>query len=46
MSNAIYKVPKAYNETVKSFAPGSSERAELKAALRDLKSQTIDINYI
>ncbi len=46
MSNAIYKVPKAYNETVKSFAPGSSERAELKAALRDLKSQIIDIPMI
>lgn len=46
MSNAIYSVPKAYNEPVKGYAPGSSERAELKAALRDLKSQTIDIPMI
>ncbi len=46
MSNAIYTVPKAYNEVVKGYAPGSSERASLQAELRDLKSQHIDIPMI
>ena len=46
MSNAIYTVPKAYNEVVKGYAPESVERASLQAALRDLKSQTVDIPMI
>lgn len=46
MSNAIYRVPKAYNEPVKAYAPGSAERASLKKAIRDLKSQTLDIPMI
>ncbi len=43
MSNAIFTVPKAYNEPVLSYAPGSTERAELKAALKSLKSQVLEI---
>lgn len=46
MSNAIYRVPKAYNEPIKSYAPGSPERASLKKVIRDLKSQTLDIPMI
>lgn len=46
MSNAIYKVPKALNEPVKSYAPGSPERAALRAELKAQKSTTIDIPMI
>ena len=43
MANAIFEVPKAVNEPVLSYAPGSPERAELKAAIAELKSKEIDI---
>lgn len=46
MSNAIFSVPKATNEPVKSYAPGSVERKELKAKLREMRSQSIDIPMI
>lgn len=46
MSNAIFSVPKATNETVLSYAPGSKEKATLKAALKSLKSKKIDIPMI
>ncbi len=46
MINAIYKFPKPENEPVKSYAPGSTERKELKEKLEELKSQTIDIPLI
>lgn len=35
MADAIFKVPQPYNEPIKSFAPGSPERAAVKAALED-----------
>jgi len=43
MSNGFYAIPKAYNETVLSYAPGSAERAKQKAALKELKSKEIEI---
>ncbi len=43
MSNAFFTVPKAINEPVKSYAPGSPERKLLKAAIADLKSKQVDI---
>lgn len=43
MSNAFFQVPTPLNEPVKGYAPGSPERAELKKALADLKSQQVDI---
>lgn len=43
MSNAIYKVPKASNEPVYDYAPGSVHRANLKNALKQLRSQKLDI---
>ncbi len=46
MANAIFRVPKAVNEPVKSYAPGSPERAELKAALQELKGQEVDIPMV
>jgi 1-pyrroline-5-carboxylate dehydrogenase len=33
MTNALFKLPDAYNEQTRSYAPGSPERAELKAEL-------------
>ena len=43
MPKGIYQVPIAENEPVKSYAPGSPERAELKAALAEAKAQVADI---
>ena len=43
MSNAFFHVPKALNEPVKSYAPGTSERKLLKEAITELKSRTVDI---
>ena len=38
MSNAFFNVPKAVNEPVKSYAPGSPERKELQAMYATLKN--------
>lgn len=43
MANAQFRVPQAYNEPVKSYAPGSAERDELLKTYQLLKSQKIDI---
>lgn len=43
MPKGIYKVPVAHNEPVKSYAPGSPERAELKKMLAELRSKELDI---
>ncbi len=43
MPKGIFKVPQPINEPVKSYAPGSPERAELKAALEKGRSQEVDI---
>ena len=46
MSNSMYKVPPAVNEPVSSFAPGTPERASLKAKLTEMSSKTVDIPII
>ena len=46
MSNAIYRVPKAVNEKVLGYAPGSAERAELQAQLEALRGTTTDVPMI
>lgn len=46
MYSGFYKVPVPFNETVKSYAPGTPERAEIKAMLRKLRSQEIEIPMI
>lgn len=43
MANAYFKLPKAKNEPVLSYAPGSAEKKELKAALKELKSKVIEL---
>jgi 1-pyrroline-5-carboxylate dehydrogenase len=46
MNNAIFSFPHPQNEPIKSYAPGSPERAELKAKLEEFKSQEIEIPLI
>jgi 1-pyrroline-5-carboxylate dehydrogenase len=43
MANAFFTPPKAKNEPILSYAPGSKEKSELKAALKELKSKEIHI---
>ncbi len=43
MPKGIYKVPIPVNEPVKSYAPGSPERAALKAELERMRSEQIDV---
>ena len=43
MPKGIYKVPVAVNEPIKNYAPGSSERKELQAMLKELRSKEMDI---
>lgn len=41
--NGFFKVPAPVNEPVLNYAPGSKERAELKAALTSARAQELDI---
>jgi 1-pyrroline-5-carboxylate dehydrogenase len=41
-----YRIPFPANEPVQSYAPGTSERKKLKAALNELKSQQIEIPMV
>lgn len=41
MANAFFEVPKAVNEPVLSYKPGSPEKIALKAAIKDLKSKEL-----
>lgn len=43
MSKGIFNVPKAYNEVVKSYAPGTPEREQVKKAFSELYNSTVDI---
>ena len=43
MSKGFFKVPTAVNETVLSYAPGSSERKQLKQAIETARSFEADI---
>ncbi|MCB0504120.1 MAG: L-glutamate gamma-semialdehyde dehydrogenase [Cyclobacteriaceae bacterium] len=43
MSNAFFNVPVPKNEPVKSYAPGTPERAELQKALKELRNTQVDI---
>ncbi len=43
MYSNLESVPKAYNEPVLSYKPGSPERIELKAMLAKMKSEEIEI---
>ena len=46
MSQEIFQVPVAVNEPVKSYAPGSPEKAELKKVLDELMSKEVELPMI
>ena len=46
MANAFFTPPIAENEPVLGYAPGSAEREELQATVKELKSQQIDAPMI
>ena len=46
MNNSIPVIPQPYNEPVTSFAPGMPERDALKARLRSLQADLVDIPVI
>ena len=46
MSNAIFRVPEPVNEPIKSYAPGSPEREELKAKFKELASLQPEIPMV
>lgn len=46
MSDSRYIIPIPTNEPVKSFAPGTTDREEVKKAIRELKSKEVDIPMI
>jgi 1-pyrroline-5-carboxylate dehydrogenase len=46
MSNAIFSLPESHNEPILPYAPGSKERALLKAELERQYSQELDIPLI
>jgi 1-pyrroline-5-carboxylate dehydrogenase len=43
MATGFFNVPQPVNEPVKSYAPGSAERAELQQMLATLRGQELDI---
>lgn len=43
MPKGFYQVPLPVNEPIKSYAPGTPERAELKKMLADLRAKELDI---
>jgi len=43
MPKGIYNVPTATNEPIFSYAPGTPERAELQATLKQMRSEVIDV---
>ena len=46
MSKGFYKLPYPKNEPVLSYAPNSAEKIELKAMLKKMKSEEIDIPMV
>ena len=46
MSNSIIPIPEPVNEPIRPYAPGSPEKASLKAKLNEMLSQEIEIPLI
>ena len=46
MPNGIVSIPTPVNEPIKSFAPGSPEKASLKARVREMLAEEIEIPLI
>jgi 1-pyrroline-5-carboxylate dehydrogenase len=45
-THAIFHVPEPYNEPVRSYAPGTPEREELRTRLREMESQRLDLPLV
>jgi 1-pyrroline-5-carboxylate dehydrogenase len=45
-THAIFRAPEPYNEPVRSYAPGSPEREELRVRLQQMESQQLDIPLV
>src|SRR6266404_6154561 len=45
-AHGIFRVPEPHNEPVRSYAPGSPEREELRVRLTQLESQQLDIPLV
>ncbi|MBP7146080.1 MAG: L-glutamate gamma-semialdehyde dehydrogenase [Acidobacteria bacterium] len=43
MANAVFRVPSPFNEPVKSYAPGTPERAEIRRRLEEMAGETMEI---
>jgi 1-pyrroline-5-carboxylate dehydrogenase len=43
MLKGFFNVPEPVNEPVKSYAPGSPERSELQAMLKEFRAQQVDV---
>lgn len=46
MSGGKYIIPNPVNEPILNYAPGSKERAELQAAIKELRSKEVDVPMI
>lgn len=46
MMNALQHIPLPLNEPIKAYAPGSPEKAEVKAALAGMRAEVIEIPLI
>ena len=46
MANAFYEIARPANEPILSYAPGGAEKALLKAKLRELRGQEVEIPLI
>jgi len=46
LNNAILRIPMPVNEPIYSYAPGTAERAALKAAIKEVAAKKVDIPMI
>ena len=46
MPKGVFKLPNITNEPIKSYAPGSPERKELKSQINQLRSIVADVPMI
>src|SRR4029079_10853014 len=45
-AHGIFRVPEPQNEPVRSYAPGTSEREELRLRLQEMESQQLEIPLV
>src|SRR3954467_781191 len=45
-AHGISRVPEPYNEPVRSYAPGTTEREEVRVRLAEMESQQLDIPLV